>query len=315
MFKSKLFLKSIILVVAIIVMYSVSILVFAIPKIDDSIRILEEKNAKEVLNKIETLSLNVYHNLEDYKKHTLEQHKNELRSLTDTVWSIIQSKYNESKPENIGDSLKKRAKQFEISLMDFYNINKNKMNDKELKSAIINYINIYRYDHGVGYFWINDFTPRMILHPIVPKLNGKFLGDYKDKDNVYLFNKIVKVCKEKEAGIVNYKWINPKNHKIEDKVSYVFTFKPFNWIIGTGEYKSVLENKLKNEVIDLVKEFRYGNNNYFFIYNYKNIAISHPYIQGKDMTNIKDKKGKLIVPTFIKIAREHESGFTTYWWQ
>ena len=43
--------KSIILIIGIILIYTVSIFVFATPKIDNSIRTLEEQNAKEILDK------------------------------------------------------------------------------------------------------------------------------------------------------------------------------------------------------------------------------------------------------------------------
>jgi len=155
----------------------------------------------------------------------------------------------------------------------------------------------------------------MIVHPIIPTLNGKSLKKYKDPNGVYLFNDMVKLCHTNGSGVVKYKWLNPKSKKIEDKISYVFTFKPYHWIIGTGEYVSVLQKNLKQDVIDIVRKLRYGKNNYFFIYNYQHIAIAHPYIQGKDMSLIQDAKGNLIVPHLVKIAREKGEGFTRYWWK
>ena len=38
---------------------------------------------------------------------------------------------------------------------------------------------------------------------------------------------------------------------MKDKISYVFTFEPFGWIFGTGEYYSVLKNKFKNIIIGI----------------------------------------------------------------
>jgi len=313
--KLKLVHKAILMVVGVISIYTIAISLFTIPKIDKSIEILEEKNAKVILDKITLLTTNANIDLMKYKKQTLQKHKDELKNLTDTAWSIIRAKYDESKPKNIGNLLKQRAKEFEQNLINFYNKNQKIMTKNQLKKAIKNYINIYRYDSSIGYFWINDHKPNMILHPIIPKLNGKYLGNYKDQNGVYLFNKMVEVCQKNGSGIVKYQWLNPKNNQIEPKISYVFNFKPFNWIIGTGEYTSVLKKRLQNEVIDIVKTLRYGNGNYFFIYDYNNIAISHPYIQGKDMSNAKDKKGNLIVPPFIKIAKTQGEGYSQYWWQ
>ncbi len=42
------------------------------------------------------------------------------------------------------------------------------------------------------YFWINDMTPRMIMHPMKPQLNGKDLSGVKDPDGIHLFVEMVK---------------------------------------------------------------------------------------------------------------------------
>ena len=315
MFKSKIFLKAMLIVVGVIVLYTLAISIFAIPKINKSIQKIEEEKAKEILRKVVTIVNNVSKDLNDFKQYSLRKHKDELKNLTDVSWSVIEAKYEQSKLENIGNLLKKRGDEFKINLMNFYHKNKNKMSKNRLKDAIKNYVNIYRYNNGVGYFWINDFTPKMIIHPIVEKLNGKYLGDYKDPNGVYLFNKMVDICKKNGSGIVKYQWLNPKTDKIEDKISFVFTFEPFHWIIGTGEYYSVLKQKLLDEVVTLVNKLKYADNNYFFISNYNNILISHPSLQGKNVSNLRDIKGNLIIPPMIKIAKEKGEGFYSYWWK
>ena len=314
MFKSKIFLKAMLIVTSVIVVYTLSISIFVIPKIDNSIQNLEKKNAKEILSKVVTLTKNVSSNLEDFKQRSLQRHKKELKSLTDTTWSIIQAKYNQSKPENIGDVLKIRGEEFRSNLMQYYNKNKDGMSSKELKEKIKNYVNIYRYNNNSGYYFINTGT-KTYIHPIKPSLNGKDLKNLKDKDGIYFIQKFKEICEKDGSGIVSYKWENPKTNLLEDKISYVFKFEPFNWIVGTGEYYSVLNKRLQNEVIELVNKLRYDDNNYFYISDYNNILISHPYLQNVDMSHVKDKKGNLIVPPMIKIAREKGEGFHSYWWK
>ena len=316
MFKSKIFLKAMLVVTSVIVIYTLAISVFVIPKIDNSIRSLEEKSAKEILSKVVTVTKNVSKDLDSFKQRSLQRHKDELKNLTDTVWSIIQTKYEQSKPENLHNVLKQRGEMFKKNLTHFYNTNKDKMTTPQMKDAIKNYTKIYRHDSlNTGYFWINDFNATMIMHPISSHLNGKNLWNFQDPNGVYLFRDFALTCKDSGAGIVKYQWNNPDSGKIEDKISYVFTFEPFGWIFGTGEYYSVLRNKFQNEVIELVSKLRYADNNYFYISDYNNILISHPYLQGKDMSKVRDKKGNLIVPPMITIAKEKGEGFHTYWWK
>ena len=49
MFKSKIFLKAMLIVVGVIVLYTLAISIFAIPKINKSIQKIEEEKAKEIL--------------------------------------------------------------------------------------------------------------------------------------------------------------------------------------------------------------------------------------------------------------------------
>ena len=86
------------------------------------------------------------------------------------------------------------------------------------------------------YLWINDLTPRMIMHPIKPEMNGKDLSDSKDPNGKLLFMEMVKVCKEKGNGFVEYVWEKQGSSRPMPKISYVELYQPWGWIIGTGIY-------------------------------------------------------------------------------
>lgn len=316
LFKSKIFLKAMLVVSSVIIVYTLAISLFVIPKIDESVQSLEEKNAREALSKVVAITKNVSKDLESFNASSLKEHKNELIDLTDTVWSLLQTKYEQSKPENIHILLKKRGDLFKKNLIHFYNKNKGKMTTSQMKKAIKNYTQIYRHNSlDTGYFWINDLNANMIMHPIFTNLDGKNLWDYQDPNGVYLFRDFALTCKKNGSGVVKYQWMNPDSGKVENKMSYVFLFKPFGWVFGTGEYYSVLKKKFQKEVIDLVSKLRYGDNNYFYISNYKSVLLSHPYLKGVDMSNVKDIKGNLILSPMVKIAREKGEGFYSYWWK
>ena len=93
------------------------------------------------------------------------------------------------------------------------------------------------------YFWINDFGPTMVMHPYRADLNGKDLSGFKDPQGKALFLAMVKVCREKGEGLVNYLWQwKDDKTKIVPKVSYVKAFAPWGWIIGTGIYENNVED-------------------------------------------------------------------------
>ncbi|SDU96001.1 methyl-accepting chemotaxis sensory transducer with Cache sensor [Pseudomonas mucidolens] len=92
-----------------------------------------------------------------------------------------------------------------------------------------------RYDVD-DYFWINDMTPVMIMHPANPKLDGKNLSSIRDPDGFAVFNEFVSLAQAKGAGMVNYRWPKPGADAPVAKTSYIQLFKPWGWIIGSGVY-------------------------------------------------------------------------------
>ncbi len=300
---------------AIILTYTLAIVLIVLPKVEKSTQSLEEKNGKEVLNKVSLLTRSMQKSLDNFQKNALQYHKTELKNLTDAFWSIVQTKYEQSRQENIGSVLEARGEEFKQNLLLYYNSNKDSMSTAELKQAIINYVNIYRYNQGSGYFFIHDQT-RVVVHPIYPEYKGRDFAHIKDRNNVYFVQEFYNLCRRDGHGVVHYQWKHAKTKLIEDKVAYVFKFEPFDWIIGTSCSVKELQDMLKNEVIYLARKIRYDQENYFFITGYDAAIIAHPYLKkGTDFSTRKDSHGKLIVPPMIKVARNNGEGFTRYWWK
>jgi methyl-accepting chemotaxis protein len=110
-----------------------------------------------------------------------------------------------------------------------------KMSKADAQAAAMNEIRGLRYDK-VEYFWINDMSPKMIMHPIKPELDGKDLGEMKDPSGNRLFIGFVDVVKSQGAGFYSYLWPKPGFEQPVSKISYVKGFAPWGWIIGTGIY-------------------------------------------------------------------------------
>ena len=91
------------------------------------------------------------------------------------------------------------------------------------------------------YFWINDMTPKVIMHPTNPALNGKDVSDIKDPNGVYLFKEFVKTVQQSQKGYVFYAWPQPGAKEPVPKLSYVSGFSEWGWVIGTGIYIDDLE--------------------------------------------------------------------------
>jgi len=114
------------------------------------------------------------------------------------------------------------------------------LNEEQAKKQAISVLENLRYDK-TNYFWLNDFAPKMIMHPIKPSLNGKNVGHIKDPDGTPLFMEFIRVAREKGEGFTLYKWPKPGVDHPVDKISFVKGFTPWQWIIGSGTYIDDIE--------------------------------------------------------------------------
>ena len=105
----------------------------------------------------------------------------------------------------------------------------------DAKKAAMNAVREMRYDK-TEYFWINDFSPTTLMHPVRPELEGKAMNEVKDPTGKVLFVEFVKVVKASGAGYVDYLWPKPGSNAPVPKISYVKGFEPWGWIVGTGIY-------------------------------------------------------------------------------
>ncbi|MBU2644963.1 methyl-accepting chemotaxis protein [bacterium] len=139
--------------------------------------------------------------------------------------------YRNSLLENKKEALKLEAEIAIKTIQTFYK----EGNNEKTKQAAIAMVKELTFGEN-GYFWINDYYPRMVMHPFKPALDGTSLKESKDPEGTYLFNEMVKTVKENGAGFVYYMWPKPGFDKPQPKISYVVGFEKWEWIIGTGVY-------------------------------------------------------------------------------
>lgn len=110
------------------------------------------------------------------------------------------------------------------------------------KKQALEAVKALRYD-GSNYFWIQDQTPSMVMHPIKPALDGKDLRTFKDGNGKTFFIEMAQKVKAKGDGFVDYVWPLPGEETPTDKISYVKEFKPWGWTVGSGIYLTNLEKE------------------------------------------------------------------------
>ncbi len=260
-------------------------------------------------------------NIEEYKIEAYNIKEAELKNYISLAMKMVNSYYERTAIEKVKLEVQKELKKqtgFIFSILESeYKRLKGIIPDDQLEYRLKTIVEGTRYGES-GYFWINDINAVIVMHPIKPTLNGKDLSEFKDKAGKQIFSEFAKIAKAKGEGFVDYVWPKPGFEEPQPKISYVKLFKPYNWVIGTGEYVSDVSSSLKEEALTSIKNMGYGKDGYFWINDSQPKMIMHPIkpaLIGKDLSNNKDATGKKHFMEMVKVANaSKEGGLVTYLW-
>ena len=273
------------------------------------------------INSIYSINKFSSNNIEKYKNEAYAKKEEELKNYISLAMKTVEAYHKRTAPEKIKievqDYLKEQTN-FLLSILESeYEKLKDSLSPEELQDRLKSIVDATRYGKS-GYFWVNDTNAVIITHPIKPALNGKDMSSYEDKGGKKIFSEFAKVAKSNGEGFVDYVWPKPGFDKPQPKVSYVKLFKPYNWVIGTGEYVSDVTSKIQEEAKKAIAEMRYGKDGYFWINDSFPKMIMHPIkpaLIGKDLSNNSDVKGKKHFVEMVKVSTaKKEGGLVSYWW-
>ena len=271
--------------------------------------IMSLKNTSDAI--IEKSSISAYKSKED-----------ELRNYISLAYKTIES-YHARTAE---DKIKAEVEDYLIEQTNFiftiinneYEKYKDTLSSEELKNRIKTIVSASRFGKS-GYFFAYNEKGVNVIHPIKPQLEGKNLLQLKDKNGVFLIQDLIKVATSKEqSGFTEFLWPKPGFKEDQLKVSYVKMFTPFNWIIGTGSYIDDVEERMKKEALEAISKMKYGKNGYYWINDSKHVVLMHganPSLVGKNLYDLKDKKGKYLYREIVKNANAKKEGsLIKYFW-
>lgn len=199
--------------------------------------------------------------------------------------------------------------------------NKNTKSPEEIAQLIKDALRPIRFNQGRGYYFIVSFDGVEELYPTRPELEGKNLINLQDIKGQFVIQNEISTVKEKGEGFVKGYWPNPQipNDPGSLEYSFVKSFSPMNWLIGTGEFLDNVEQDMKNETLAWLAKIRYGNGSYIFADTYRGDALL---MDGKIVTekinvwDLEDPNGIKVIQEETRIAKSNEAGgFLSYSWK
>ena len=123
-----------------------------------------------------------------------------------------------------------------------------------------------RFNDGRGYFFIDHIDGTCVLLPIAPWMEGADFWDNQDDTGHFILREFVQIVLEKGEGFSTYRWYPPGDTaNMQEKISFVTLFEPFEWIIGTGEYRSDASAGLQDRLLLQLSEIRFGDTGTFSV--------------------------------------------------
>ncbi len=165
-----------------------------------------------------------------YFENTLMERKREnIRQLTQVAWGVL----NEAAEEVEGGHLSM----------------------EQAQALAKNRIEAMRYgSENKDYFWLQDVSPRILMHPYRKDLNDQDVSDFRDAHGTRIFVAFADLVTERGEGYISYVWHWQDDlDRMEPKESYIRLFEPWGWIIGTGIYVYDVQAEIANLRRHIVK--------------------------------------------------------------
>ncbi len=270
---------------------------------------------------VRSLQVQGEHSLATIEEVMTKEKNEKLRDLVRNTFEILADRYRAAHdPEQVAAAYEKELQavvNLAYSTIEAISGDQSLSREEQMNRAL-EIVKNMRYQ-GSNYLWINDLQPTMVMHPINPALDGQDLTGYQDPQGKKLFVEMADLCRRDGDGFVSYLWPKPGEEKPVAKLSYVRLFEPWDWVIGTGVYLELAEQRFKREAREQIGKLRFGANNddYFFIVDTDVNMVMHPInpaLDGKNMDDYKDPDGTYLFREMVSVSRREGEGFVRYRW-
>lgn len=152
-----------------------------------------------------------------------------------------------------------------------------------------------------GYVYCLNSAGSIKVHPDKDLIDQNFI------DHAFIREQMAK-----KKGFIEYKWANQDDVESRAKALYMVYFKEWDWIISATSYREEFTKFINiDDFYPYIRTISVGKTGFIFIMNSKGTLIVHPYLQGRNIYDAKDKSGR----RFIKEICSKKNGSISYPWK
>ena len=123
------------------------------------------------------------------------------------------------------------------------------MTEAQAQKAAKETIRNMRYrDDGSGYLWIDAHDGKLVMHPILSKQEGTNRWEIEDSNGTKLLQQIIHSTDSEEYAYNEFNFTKADGVTVAPKLACSKEFKPWNWIITTGNYTDDMTAEMESTI-------------------------------------------------------------------
>lgn|GEM_PF-1895361 len=255
-----------------------------------------------------------------YAAQYIETRKSELRNEVMRATDLIEEERIKAE-QQLRTQLKEHVNQAFNVITSLNRHYAGSLSVAEIQQKALEALRYQRWDNGQRYFYITTRDGIEKLYPPDPSAENRPVAEVFGPTGAKVLEQIQQTLSTAEEGPVTYQWRNTTTEKaLKQKHSYIKLYKPWNWVIGTGEYSRDTHQELREQVYQKLSRLTHSRNNsgYFFVTSYtgQTHVSHHQYYPIPQPTfETRNSRGIAVVQKNIETAMQSpEGGFTRYYW-
>ncbi|RXQ96084.1 PAS domain S-box protein [Ancylomarina salipaludis] len=219
----------------------------------------------------------------------------------------------------VNDILTHRVDQAYLLVENLYQKNKHKYSKEAILQMAKEALRPLRSKEIRGDYFMIKTNGEEVLYPSHPEIEGTNFLEGPNSPEREIVQEEIRIALEHGKGFINGESssLNENKSFSSPSVIYLRYFKPLNIILGTGEYTPDIEEDIKKDAIQYIKNIKYGVNQQIFINDTSgNVIVSNTkqYSNGDNIIDFKDAKGFALIRAEIETSKKPNGGFTNFDW-
>lgn len=257
-------------------------------------------------------------NSELLRENYIQEQRKLIKTEISNVVTFIQYMMDQTEIR-LKDSIQEQTESAYSIATNIYHENKGIKSPDEIKKMIKDALRPVRFNSGRGYYFAFDLHGIGELFADKLELEGTNMLSVQGGGGKFIIKDMIALAQKKGQGFYQYSWSKPTKEGIRhSKVAYVKLFKPFGWVLGTGEYLNDVKEEIQKEVLKKIITLRFGGEGYFFGSTYHgNPLFSNGKITkgGESILDLTDPSGIKIIQEQQRIVKIKGGGFVNYSWK